>query len=102
MKGGVFATHTRKLVQAQPKSKRSIKTTKPVILPFISTAIQKVNTKFKSHGMRLMLIAESSNGTQLPSGIQCTPTYCTLEPGTSRVSVELMDLSSRFITYSIA
>ena len=27
------ATHTRKLIQAQPKSKRSIKTTKPVILP---------------------------------------------------------------------
>ena len=48
--------------------------------------------------MRLNLIAESSNGTQLPSGVQCTPTYCTLEPGSSRVSVGLRNLSSRSIT----
>ena len=92
------ATHTRKLVQAQPKSKRSIKTTKPVILPPFSTTIIKGNTKFRSHGMRFNLIAESSNGSQLPSGVQCTPTYCTLEPGSSRVSVGLRNLSSRSIT----
>ena len=48
--------------------------------------------------MRLNLIAESSNGTQLPSGKQCTPTYCTMEPGSSRVSVGLRNLSSRSIT----
>ena len=48
--------------------------------------------------MRLNLIAESPNGTQLPSGIQCTPTYCTMEPGSSRVSVGLRNLSARPIT----
>ena len=62
------ATHTRKLVQAQPNSKRAVKTTKPVTLPPFSTTVVKGNTKFKSHGMRLNLIAESPNGTQLPSG----------------------------------
>ena len=92
------ATHTKKLVQAQPKRKRSIKTTKPVILPPFSTTVVKGNTEHRSHGMRLNLIAESSNGTQLPSGVQCTPTYCTLEPGSSRVSVGLRNLSSRSIT----
>ena len=92
------ATHMRKLVQAQPKGRRSIKTTKPVILPPFSTTIVKGNTKFRSHGMRLNLIAESSNGTQLPSGVQCIPAYCTLEPGSSRVSVGLRNLSSGSIT----
>ena len=85
-------------MQAQPKNKRSIKTTKPVTLPPLSTTIVKGNTKFRSHGMRLNLIAESSNGTQLPSGVQCTPTYCTMEPGSNRVSVGLRNLSSRSIT----
>ena len=92
------ATHSRKLVQAQPKQKRSIKTTKPIILSPFSTTIVKGNTKFRSHCMRLNLIAESSSGTQLTSGVQCTPTYCTLEPGSSRVSVGLRNLSSRSIT----
>ena len=92
------ATQSRKLVQAKPKHKRSIKTTKPIILPPFSTTIVKGNTKLRSLGMRLNLIAESSSGTQLPSGVQCTPTYCTLEPGSSRVSVGLRNLSSRSIT----
>ena len=92
------ATHSRKLVLAQPKQKRSIKTTKPIILPPFSTIIVKGSTKFKSHGMRLNLIAESSSGTQLPSGVQCMPTYCTLEPGSSRVAIGLKNLSSRSIT----
>ena len=48
--------------------------------------------------MRLNLIAEPSNDAQLPSGVQCTPTYCTMEPGSSRVSVGLRNLSSRSIT----
>ena len=91
------ATHSRKLVQSQPKCKRSIKTTKPIILPLFSTTIVKGSTKFRCHGMRLNLIAESSSGTQLPSGVQCTTTYCTLEPGSSR-AVELRNLSSRSIT----
>ena len=92
------ATHTRKLVQAQPNSKRAIKTTKPVTLPPFSTTVVKGNTKFKSHGMRLNLIVDSHDGTQLPSGIQCTPSYCTMEPGSSRVSVGLRNLSARPIT----
>ena len=91
------ATQTRKLVHAQPKRKRAIKTTKPVTLPPFSTKIVKGNTKFRSHGMRLNLIAESSNDTQLPSGVQCTPAYCTMEPGSSRVTVGLRNLS-RYIT----
>ena len=89
------ATHSRKLVQAQPKCKRSIKTTKPIILPPFSTTIVKGSTNFRSHGVRLNLIAESSSGTQLPSGVQCTPTYCTLEPGSSRAAVRLRNLSSQ-------
>ena len=93
------ATHTRKLIQTQPNSKRAIKTTKPVTLPPpFSTTVVKGNTKFKSHGMRLNLVVQSHNGTQLPSGIQCTPLYCTMEPGFSRVSVGLRNLSARPIT----
>ena len=90
--------HTRKLVQSQPNSKRAIKMTKHVTLPPFSTTVVKGNTKFRSHGMRLNLIAETSNGTQLPSGVQCTPTYCTMEPGSSRVSVGLRNLSAKPIT----
>ena len=48
--------------------------------------------------MRLNLIAESYSGTQLPSGVQCTPTYCTMEPGSSRVSVGLRNLLTKPIT----
>ena len=48
--------------------------------------------------MRLNMIAESSSGTQVPSGVQCTPTYCTMEPGSSRVSVGLRNLSAKPIT----
>ena len=92
------AMHTSKLVHAQPNSKRGIKTTKPVTLPPFSTTVVKGNTKFRNHGMRLNLVAESPNGTQLPSGVQCIPTYCTMEPGSSRVSVELRKLSARPIT----
>ena len=84
------AMHTRKLVQAQPNSKRATKTTKPVTMPPFSTTVVKGNTKFK--------IVEFHNGTQLPSGIQCTPSYCTMEPGSSRVSVGLRNLSARPIT----
>ena len=43
------ATHTRKLVQAQPNSKRAIKPIKPVTLPPFSTTLVKGNTKLRSH-----------------------------------------------------
>ena len=48
--------------------------------------------------MRLNLIAEPSNCAQLPTSVQCTPTYCTLEPGSNRVSVGVKNVSSRAIT----
>ena len=36
--------------------------------------------------------------SQLPSNIQCTPTYCTLEPGSNQVTVGLRNISARKIT----
>ena len=48
--------------------------------------------------MRLNIIAEPSNCTQLPASVHCTPTYCTLEPGSNRVSVGIKNISSRAIT----
>ena len=47
--------------------------------------------------MWVNLIAESSSGTQLPSGVQCVPAYCTLETGSNRVTVGLRNLSSQSI-----
>ena len=92
------ATQSRRLVQAQPSKKGSIKTTKPVTLPPFSTTIIKGSTKLRSHCMRLNLIAESSKRTNLPPSVQCAPTYCTLEPGSNRVAVGLRNISSKFIT----
>ena len=88
------ATHSKRLVQAKPSWKGSIKTTKPVTLPPFSTTIVKGSTKLQSHGMWLNLIAESSKGTQLPSGVQCAPSSCTLEPGSIRVAIGLGNISS--------
>ena len=48
--------------------------------------------------MRLNLIAEPSNCTQLPASVQCTPTYCLLEPGSNRVAVGLKNISAKAIT----
>ena len=36
---------------------------------------------------RRQIQAEPHTNSQLPSNIQCTPTYCTLEPGSNRVTV---------------
>ena len=88
------ATHSKGMVQAQPSHKGSIITTKSITLPPFSTTIVKGRTKLRSHGMQINLIAESSSGTQLSSGVQYAPTYCTLEPGSSRVTVGLRNLSS--------
>ena len=92
------ATQSRDLVQAPPIHKRSIKTTKPVTLPPFSTTIIKGSIKLRSHGMRLNLIAEPSDKTQLPSSVQCAPTYCTFEPGSNRVAVGLGNILSQSIT----
>ena len=48
--------------------------------------------------MKLNLIAEPYINSQLPSNIQCTPTYCTLEPGSNQVTVGLRNISARKIT----
>ena len=87
------ATHSKRMVQAQPSCQGFIKTTRPVKLPPFSTTIVKGRSKLRSHGMWHNLIAELSSGTQLPSDVHCAPTYCTLEPGSSRVVVGLRNLS---------
>ena len=92
------ATQSRRLVQAQPSKKGSIKTTKQVTLPPFSTTIIKGSTKLRSHGVRLNLTAEPSKNRHLPSSVQCAPTYCTLEPVSNRVAVGLRNISSKSIT----
>ena len=94
----VCCAKSKSLVQAQPENKFLIRTTKSVTLPPFSTTTIRGCTKLRSHGMRLNLIAEPSNCTQLPASVQCTPTYCTLEPGSNRVSVGVKNISSRAIT----
>ena len=92
------ATQSKWLVQAQSENKFLVRTTKPVTLPPFSTTTIRGSTKVRSHGMRLNLIAEPSNCTQLPTSVQCTPTYCTLEPGSKRVAVGIKNISARAIT----
>ena len=48
--------------------------------------------------MRLNLVTEPSDCTQLPSSVQCAPTYCILEPGSNRVAVGLKNVSAKAIT----
>ena len=91
-------TQSKWLVQAQPENKFLIRTSKSVTLPPFSTTTIRGCTKLRSHGMRLNLIAEPSDCTQLPASVQCTPTYYTLEPGSTRVSVGIKNISSRAIT----
>ena len=93
-----FATQTRRKTQAQQFQKPTVKTTKPITLPPFSTTFVHGHTKLKSHGVKLNLIAEPFKDSQLPSSIQCTPSYCNLEPGSNRVTVGLRNISSRKIT----
>ena len=86
------------LVEAQPENKYLIRTTKPITLPPFSTTTIKGSTKLRSHGMRLNLVAEPSDCTQLPSSVQYAPTYCILEPGSNRVAVGLKNISAKAIT----
>ena len=92
------ATQTRRKIQAKHLQKQTVKTTKPITLPPFSTTIVHGHTKLKSHGVKLNLIAEPFRDSQLPSSIQCTPTYCNLEPGSNRVTVGLRNISARKIT----
>ena len=92
------ATQTRRKIQAQQFQKQTVKTTKPITLPTFSTTIVHGHTKLKSHGVKLNLIAEPFKDSQLPSSIQCTPTYCNLEPGSNRFTVGLRNFSARKFT----
>ena len=92
------ATQSQRKGQAQQLKKNTVKTTKPITLPSFSTTIVWGHTKQKGHGMKLNLIAEPSESNQLPSSVQCTPTYCNLEPGVNRVTVGLRNVSAKQIT----
>ena len=72
------ATQSSWLVQAQPDNKYLIRTTKPITLPPFSTTTIKGSAKLRSHRMRLNLIAEPSDCTQLPASVPCAPSYCIL------------------------
>ena len=92
------ATQSKWLVQAQPENKFLFRTTKPLTLPPFSSTTIRGSTKLRSHGMRLNLIAEPSDCTQLPASVQYIPAYCILEPGSNRVEVGLKNISARAIT----
>ena len=85
-------------MQAQQIQKNTFKTTKPITLPPFSTTTVWGHTKLKGHGMKLNLIAEPSENNQLPPSIQCTPTYCNLEPGSNQVTVGLRNVLAKQIT----
>ena len=89
------ATQSCRKVQAQQMQKHTVKTTKPITLPPFSTTIVWGHTKLKGHGMKLNLIAEPSENNQLLCSVQCTPTYCNLEPGSNRVTVGLRNVSEK-------
>ena len=89
-------TQSRRKVQAQQKN--TVKTTKPITLPPFSTTIVRVHTKLKGHGMKCNLIDELSENNPLPPSVQCTPTYCNLEPGSNRVTVSLRNVLAKQIT----
>ena len=86
------------IYRAQHLQKQTVKTTKPITLPPFSTTTVHGHTKLKSHGVKLNLITEPFKDSQLPSSIQCTPTYCNLEPRSNRVTVGLRNVSARKIT----
>ena len=67
-------------------------------LATFSTTIVWGHTKLKGHGMKRNLIAEPSENNQLPSSVQCTPTYCNLEPGSNRITIGLRNVSAKQIT----
>ena len=67
-------------------------------LATFSTTIVWGHTKLKGHGLKLNLIAEPFENNQLPSSVQCTPTYCNLEPGSNRVTEGLRNVSAKQIT----
>ena len=67
-----------------------MKTTKSMT-PFSVISVHGF-TKLKEQGIRLNLIAEPIAYSQLLSSIQCTPTYCKQEPGSSKITVGLRNV----------
>ena len=92
------ATQSQRKVLAQHIQKHTVKITKPITLPPFSTTIVRGHTKLKSHGVRLNLIAEPFKYNKLPTSVQCTPTYCNLEPVSSGVTLGLRNISARKIS----
>ena len=92
------ATHSHRKVKAQQIQTNMVKTTKPITLPPFFTTIAWGHTKLKGHGMKLNWIAEPSKNNQLPPSVQCTPTYCNLEPGSNWVTVGLRNVLAKQIT----
>ena len=92
------ATKSRRKVQAQQIQKNTVKTTKPTTLPPFSTTIVRGHTKLKGLGKKLNLMAKLSENNPLPPSVQCTPTYCNLEPGSNRVPVGLRNVLATQIT----
>ena len=92
------ATQSRRKVQAQKLQKNRVITAKPTSFPPFSTKVVKGHTKLKGHGKRLNLIAEPSEINELHPSVQCTPTYCNLEPGSNWVTVGLRNVSAKQIT----
>ena len=91
-------TQIRRQVQSQQLQKGIVKTTKPVTLqPFSPTSVYCF-TKIKGHGMRLNLIAVPISDSQLCNSIQCIPTCCILEPGSSGITIGLRNVSAKKIT----
>ena len=77
------ATQSKRLVQAQPENKFLVRTTKSVTSPPFSTTNHQRQHQAEEPWDEAQLIAEPSDCTQLPTSVQCTPTYCTLEPGSN-------------------
>ena len=92
------ATQSRRKVQAQHLQKHTVKITKSITLPPFSSIIVHGHTKLKSHGVKLNFIAEPFKDNQLPSSVQCTPTYCSLEAGSNSITVGLRNILARKIT----
>ena len=67
-------------------------------MPPFSTTIVWGHTKLKDNIVKFNLIAEPFEDNQLPSSVQCTATYCNLEPGSNKVTVGHRNISSRKIT----
>ena len=97
MKGSLlfYTNHKASAVTATPE--RDFEDYQPSDTSFFSTSVHGF-TKIKGHGMRLSLISKPIADSQLASSIQCTSTYCNLEPSSSRITVGLRNASNKKIT----